>query len=292
MFADLHAITVHQDPAVLRRAAHRQLAVLLACGINPEHNTIFRQSDVGGPHCEAMWILGTVTPYSRLLRMTQFKDKTAQGHSSNLGLFAYPVLMAADVLLYRAQYVPVGNDQKQHLELMQAVAQNFNSVYNQDFFPIPKGLDVSGIYSRIMSLKDGRKKMSKSDPSPTTRIDLIDTDDAIRSKIMKAKTDAIRGIYYDKENRPDISNLLTILSAVSGTSIETLNHDLQDVNTKVFKETLADATVAHLKPLREGIDQYLSDPLYLDSVLDQGAHIAAGLASDTVEEMKSIVGLR
>ncbi|MCB2081904.1 MAG: tryptophan--tRNA ligase, partial [Rickettsiales bacterium] len=256
---DLHAITVFQNPEALRESILTTAATYIACGVDPKRSIIFNQSAVPG-HSELAWILGCHTPLGWLNRMTQFKEKAGK-HRENavLGLYSYPVLMAADILLYKATHVPVGEDQKQHLELARDIAGAFNRAYNQDVFPLPEPLILGGA-TRVMSLRDGSKKMSKSDESDFSRIHLTDDADTIRRKIMKAKADMeFDGIYYDAEKRPEISNLLTILAALQDVSVEEAQKPFANAGNKEFKEALADVAVSTLSPISTEIQRLIRD---------------------------------
>lgn len=243
---DLHAITVPFNPTRMPGQIRSMVAALLGAGLNPKQNILFKQSDVHY-HTELAWYLGCITPLGWLNRMTQYKQK-AQGEKmeSGLGLLAYPVLMAADILVYKATHVPVGEDQQQHLELARQIAATFNDRFAREVFPkpFPVESDKQETLYRIMSLREPTKKMSKSDASPLTRIDLTDSADAIRKKIMKAQTDAIDGIFYDKQARPGIANLLSIFSAVTDQTIDELVNEYASSQTGAFKKSVADAVIA------------------------------------------------
>lgn len=243
---DLHAITVPFDPLRMPGQIRSMVAALLGAGLDPQQNVLFKQSDVHY-HTELAWYLGCITPIGWLNRMTQYKQK-AQGEKmeSGLGLLAYPVLMAADILVYKATHVPVGEDQQQHLELARQIAATFNDRFKSEVFPkpFPVESDKQDALYRIMSLREPAKKMSKSDPSPLTRIELTDSADAIRKKIMKAQTDTIDGIFYDKQQRPGIANLLSIFSAVTDQTVDELVNEYATSQTGVFKKSVADAVIA------------------------------------------------
>ncbi|GMF10514.1 unnamed protein product [Phytophthora lilii] len=257
---DLHALTVPFDAARMPDQVHSMLAALLGAGLDPQRNILFRQSDVAA-HAELAWLLSCVTPLGWLQRMTQFKQKAAAAKTeSSLGLLAYPVLMAADILLYRATHVPVGEDQQQHLELTRMIATTFNDRFGsnrpggKEVLPKPFPMveeDTTTLaggqrksLARIMSLRDPTKKMSKSDKSALSRIELTDTADEIRKKVRKATTDAVSGIHYDREGRPGVSNLLDIASAVTGQSVAQLEAEYADYGTGAFKDSVADAVIA------------------------------------------------
>lgn len=287
---DLHAITVPQDPAALRQSIRETAASLIACGIDPEHNIIMAQSSVSA-HSELAWILNCHTPLGWLNRMTQFKEKAGKRRdTAALGLYAYPVLMAADILLYKTTHVPVGEDQKQHLELARDIAGAFNRYYEMEYFPQPEPVILKAA-ARVMSLKDGTKKMSKSDPSDLSRINLTDDADLIAKKCKKAKSDMEEGISYDVEKRPEVANLLTIFAAMAGTSIEALVAEYGNSGMAAFKSALADAAVAKLSPITAEMRRLLEDTAYLDGVLRQGQQKANLIAHQHMREVKDLVGL-
>lgn len=286
---DLHAITVPQDPAQLRASIRATAAAYIACGINPETSIIFNQSTVP-VHSELGWILSCHTPLGWLNRMTQFKEKAGkQKDNAVLGLYSYPVLMAADILGYKATHVPVGEDQKQHLELARDIAGAFNRAYGVEFFPLPEPL-ILGEATRVMSLRDGRNKMSKSDPSEFSRIHLLDSDDEINQKIRKAKSDMVDGMSYDVENRPEASNLLTIYAAVTTRTIEQVVAECASMNFSAFKQTLADALIAHISPIRQKMHHLLDDAAYLDGILRTGATKAQAIAQPIHQQVQDLIG--
>jgi tryptophanyl-tRNA synthetase len=355
---DLHAITVPQDPVQLAANCRTMTAALLACGISKDKSAVFIQSHVSG-HSELAWLLGTLTPISFLQRMTQYKDKVQKGQDSNsrLGLFSYPVLMSADVLLYRATHVPVGDDQVQHLELCRDIAGFFNTSFckneqanisskhesissrkkqmssaasldkptdaattnTTNFFPYPT--PVFSTATRVMSLRDGLVKMSKSDASAQTRIELTDSDDDIRSKIMKSKTDLIAGVSYNAAERPEVSNLCRIYAATvnaansklrsassSSSSVPSSTHIIQPPpsfplltpdavpqefhgkSLKEFKTALADVLVSHLGPIRGEIRRIHQDQQYISSVLREGAEYANEIAEENMKQIRQLMG--
>ncbi len=287
---DLHAITVPQDPAALRQHVRETAAAYIACGIDPEKHAIFVQSAVPA-HSELAWIFSCHTPLGWLNRMTQFKEKAGKKRDhAVLGLYSYPVLMAADILLYHATHVPVGEDQKQHLELTRDIAGAFNRQYQQEIFSLPEPL-ILGEATRVMSLRDGTSKMSKSDPSDNSRIHLHDDNDTIARKIRKAKSDMLPGITYDPEARPESSNLLSIYAALSGLSLEQAEAACTHLGFAEFKEKLAEITTAHLGPIREKMIALREDPAYLDQILARGAQAARAKAEKTMAEVKHLVGL-
>lgn len=288
---DLHAITVAQDPKELLENTRKTAAAYIACGIDPKGSVIFHQSAVP-EHSELAWFLSTITPLGWLNRMTQFKEKAGKHKDlSCLGLYSYPVLMAADILLYKATHVPVGEDQKQHLELTRDIAGAFNRQYNQDFFPLPEPL-ILGNATRVMSLRDGTKKMSKSEESDYSRINLTDDDDTIRRKIKKAKSDAGEKISYDVEERPEISNLLNIAAASTGVTVaDILKQDYASHGSAAFKDGLADIMVDIISPIRKEIEHLSKDTGYLDGLLKSGAEKAREIASENIAQIKKIMGL-
>ena len=286
---DMHAITVPQDPVALRNATREVTAAYIACGINPDTATIFHQSAVS-VHAELAWILNCFTPMGWLNRMTQFKEKAGK-HRENaaVGLYSYPVLMAADILGYKATHVPVGEDQKQHLELARDIAGAFNRRYDVEFFPLPEPV-ITGHATRVMSLQDGTKKMSKSDPSEKSRIALTDDADTIAKKIRKAKSDMIEGLSWDPENRPEAANLANIYSVLSGESREAIIERYASTGFAPFKKDLADVAVAHLAPITARMRELMADPAYIDSILKKGAENANAVAQPILAEVKDLVG--
>ncbi|HVO15457.1 MAG TPA: tryptophan--tRNA ligase [Alphaproteobacteria bacterium] len=299
---DLHAITIWQDPAKLRDNTREVAAALLAAGLDPKRVILFNQSQVPA-HAELAWIFNCVARMGWLNRMTQFKEKAGkQRENASAGLFVYPTLMAADILVYKATHVPVGEDQKQHLELTRDVAQKFNNDYRVNFFPLTEPL-IFGAATRVMSLRDGTKKMSKSDPSDFSRINLTDDADLIAQKIRKAKTDPAPlpgpealgpdGATVKDEAeaaRPEAFNLLAIYTALTdGTMAETLGRFAGWEFSK-FKAELADAAVAHLGPIGGEMRRLTADPGQVDRVLRQGAERAAALAAPILREVYDIVG--
>ncbi len=296
---NLHAITLPQDPKVLRQNILDAAAVYLACGLDPAKTTLFVQGEVA-EHAELAWVLSTLTPMGWLNRMTQFKDKTARKGASevsqvisdenaNLGLYSYPVLMAADILLYKADLVPVGEDQKQHLELTRDIAGAFNRRFACEYFKLPDPMIVSGV-KRIMSLQDGTKKMSKSDESDLSRINLTDSAEEIVKKVKKAKTDSLPIITFD-EARPEIFNLLNIFSAFTSKTPESLAKEYETSGNGKFKTDLAEVLVEKLKPIQENLTRFKQDPAYVRWVLDEGKNQAHKIAQKTKKEVFEIVGL-
>ena len=290
MMADLHAITVPQNPAALRTSVRETAAAYIACGINPERAAIFHQSAISG-HAELAWILSCHTPLGWLNRMTQFKEKSGKNkENAPLGLYSYPVLMAADILLYKATHVPVGEDQKQHLELCRDIAGAFNRQYNTDFFPIPEPV-ILGSATRVMSLRDGTKKMSKSDESDYSRINLTDNTDTIALKFRKAKSDMVEGnLTYDEAARPEAANLLNIYASLKGITRDAAVAEMEGKNFSAFKQTLTDLAVETLSPITAKMRQLMAEPGYIDQVLAKGVAKAEGIASQTMREVKDLVG--
>ena len=283
---DLHAITVRQDPAQLRRRCLTQLAQYVACGLDPEKCILFIQSHVP-EHAELSWILGCYTQFGELSRMTQFKQKSQQ-HADNItaGLFTYPVLMAADILLYQADAVPVGADQKQHVELCRDIAQRFNGVYG-DTFTIPEPL-IPAVGARIMSLSAPENKMSKSDPDGC--VNLLDRPEDIRRKFKRAVTDSETAVRYDPENKPGVSNLLTIYSAASGKTIAEAEAEFDGQGYGAFKTAVGDAVVELFRPIREESEKLLSDKAYLETLYRQGAERARAVAGRTLRKVHRKLG--
>ena len=289
---DLHAITTNQDPKILKNNIRETTAAFLASGLDYKKSIIFNQSLVPA-HSEGSWILGCVARMGWLNRMTQFKEKAGKNkEKASVGLYIYPVLMAADILLYDATHVPVGQDQKQHLELSRDIAQKFNIDFNApDFLKEPEPL-IQKNFARIMSLKDGTKKMSKSDPSDLSRINLTDGKDEIVNKIKKAKTDSLMLPNDDKNlsERPEAENLLGIYSNLSNQSLNNSINEFSGKNFSEFKEKLADLVVGKITPISNEINKLQKDNNFIDSVLRDGAKKASEIASKKVEEMKKIIG--
>jgi len=344
---NLHAITVAQDPQLLRQNVFDAAALYLACGLDPKKSTIFVQSEVSA-HAELAWVLGCLTPLGWLNRMTQFKDKMLKEEvdriyeekkwgidydsavlselaeevwnrlygnpqeirtiitllqaknsiherekeklsKAHLGLYSYPVLMAADILAYKADLVPVGDDQKQHLELTRDLAGAFNRQYKTEYFKLPEPLIIKAV-KRIMSLQDGLKKMSKSDESDLSRINLEDAPDNIVKKIKKAKTDSFSEISYD-ESRPEIYNLLNIFSAMSGKASQVIADEYKTAGNGKFKNDLAEIIVEKLRPIQDNLGRFKQDRGFILDVLKQGSENAAKIADKTKREVFSLVGL-
>ena len=289
---DLHAITVNQDPNELRNNIRETVATFIASGIDPKKNTIFNQSKVSA-HSEAAWILSCVARMGWLNRMTQFKEKAGKDkEKASIGLYSYPVLMAADILLYDTSHVPVGDDQKQHLELCRNIAQKFNSDFKKDnFLKIPEPL-IQKDFSRIMSLKDGLKKMSKSELSDSSRINLTDTEDLIINKVKKAKTDPLPmpSTIDELENRPEAKNLLGIYSCLTNTKLENSIKNFSKKNFSDFKEILSQVLVDKIVPISQEIKKLLNDQNYLDKILLDGSEKANKIASEKVKKIHEIIG--
>ncbi|MCO6419935.1 tryptophan--tRNA ligase [Siccirubricoccus sp. KC 17139] len=289
---DLHAITVWQEPKQLAAQTREMAAALIACGLDPKRCILFVQSHVLA-HARLAWIFNCVARLGWLNRMTQFKDKAGKDReAASAGLYVYPNLMAADILAYKATLVPVGDDQKQHLELANDIAEKFNHDYGvPDFFPRIEPL-IQGVAARVMSLRDGTKKMSKSDPSDQSRINLTDDADAIALKIRRAKTDPeplpehVNGL----EARPEARNLVGILAAVTGTLPENVLREHGGKGFGAFKEVLCEALVAHLSPIQAEMSRLLGDPAALEGALRHGADRAAAIATPIVEEVERAVG--
>ena len=288
---DLHAITVWQDPKVLANKTREVTAAFIASGIDPNQNNIFVQSQVP-QHAQLGWLFNCVARMGWLNRMTQFKDKAGKNSENvSVGLFSYPTLMAADILIYLATHVPVGDDQKQHLELTRDIAQKFNNDFKTDFFPIPEPL-ILGEATRVMSLRDGSKKMSKSDPSDYSRIMLTDTAENITQKIKKAKTDP-EPLPQDKtglEKRPEAENLISIFASLQDTSIESVIKDYAGKEFSTFKKDLADLSVSKLEPITSEMNKLMSDVSYIDSILKRGQDNAIAVAEPVLQKTKEIIG--
>ena len=288
--ADLHTITVQQDPKHLRQNILETAATYIATGLDPQKITLFCQSSIA-EHSELNWILSCFTSMGWLERMTQFKDKAGTDKErASLGLFSYPVLQSADILIYKANLVPVGEDQRQHLELSRDIAASFNRNTNSNYFNLPEAMIMKNA-ARIMSLKDGTKKMSKSDPSDLSRINLIDEAELIMQKIKKAKTDSISEIYYDKENRPEVSNLIEIYSCLENISVERITETYQGKLSGVFKQDLAEIIVNKITPIGNKIKSLCKDDIsYLHQILKSGAQQASHIAQKNIKEIKELCG--
>ncbi len=298
---DLHAITVHQDPEALREQILEVAATFIAAGIDPRRSIIFNQSRVV-QHAELAWIFNCIARLGWLNRMTQFKEKAGKHReNASAGLYVYPCLMAADILAYRADRVPVGDDQRQHLELARDIAQKFNHDYGREFFPVIEPL-IHGEATRVMSLRDGRAKMSKSDPSEQSRIGLTDDADTIAKKIRRARTDPERlpdesaldddgGLGRELiENRPEAANLLTIFAALAGKPVAAVVASYAGAEFSRFKNDLSELAVASLAPLADRTRDLLDDRVELEAILNSGAERATAIAAPVVSEVKRIVG--
>ncbi|MFO1170525.1 MAG: tryptophan--tRNA ligase [Hyphomicrobiaceae bacterium] len=297
---DMHAITVWQDPKELRQAIRSVTAAYIASGLDPKRSIIFNQSQVAA-HAELAWIFNCVARLGWLNRMTQFKEKTGKdAEKASVGLYAYPNLMAADILAYHATHVPVGEDQKQHLELCRDIAQKFNNDYGasiaerghgEAFFPLPEPV-IEGPATRVMSLRDGTKKMSKSDPSEMSRINLTDDADTIAKKFQKAKTDPepLPSETAGLKGRPEADNLVGIYAALAGTTPEKVLSEFGGAQFSGFKKALTEVAVAKLAPVSGEMRRLLADPGAIDAVLSEGAARARAIAQPIVDETKEIVG--
>ena len=290
---DLHAITVWQDPDKLRHQTREAAAAFIAAGIDPARSILFNQSQVSA-HAELAWIFNCVTRLGWMNRMTQFKDKTAgkNAENSSLGLYAYPSLMAADILLYHATQVPVGEDQKQHVELTRDIAAKFNHDYKVDFFPITEPV-IEGAATRVMSLRDGTKKMSKSDPSDMSRINLTDDADTIAQKFRKARTDpeALPSEAEGLKDRPEARNLVNIYAALAGTTVAEVLRDYGGQGFGAFKPALAELAVSKLAPISTEMARLMADPAEIDRLLGQGADKADAIAQPILAKTLDIVGM-
>ena len=284
---DMHAITVRQDPAALRKRCLDLAAIYTASGLDPKKNIIYCQSHVSG-HAELAWILNCFTYMGELNRMTQFKDKSAK-HADNInaGLFTYPVLMAADILLFGTSVVPIGADQKQHLELARDIAQRFNGIYG-DVFTVPEGV-FGKVGTRVMSLQEPTRKMSKADPEDTY-IALLDPPDVIRRKIKRAVTDSDADIRFDPAAKPGVSNLLSIIAALTDTTVEQAAAELAGQGYGKLKERVADVVIATLEPLQAEHKRLMADKTYLQGVLDENAEIASRMATRMLRKVQRKVG--
>lgn len=292
MLVDLHAITVRQDPAVLRERCYEFLALYIACGLDPKNNVLFVQSHVAA-HARLSWVLNCYTQFGELSRMTQFKDKSAK-HVDNInaGLFGYPVLMAADILLYDATHVPVGDDQKQHLELTRDIAQRFNNIYGapkHEIFVVPEPM-IPPVGARIMGLQDPTAKMSKSDDAETNALYLLDPPDTITRKIKRAVTDVGAEVRFDIAEKPGVSNLLSILAATTGESITALEERFAGSQYGAFKAAVAEAVVECLKPVQARYQELREDRDGLLAVLRDGAARAAVRADATLKRVHEALG--
>ena len=286
--ADLHTITVRQEPADLRRRSLNQLAQYIACGLDPEQNVLFLQSHVPA-HTQLAWVLNCYTMFGELSRMTQFKDKSAKYATNiNAGLFTYPVLMASDILLYQPDFVPVGEDQKQHVELCRDIAQRFNSIYG-DVFTIPQPL-ITKTGARIYGLTTPESKMSKSVPDGC--VFLMDSPDDIRRKFKRAVTDSDTQncVRFDKENKPGVSNLMNIYATLTGKSMPEIEQEFEGKGYGVFKPAVGEVVIEHLRPIREEAERLMKDKAYLNDVYLKGAQQASYIANKTLRKVYKKVG--
>lgn len=284
---DMHAITVKQDPKMLRERIRKNVALYLACGVDPDKNTIYLQSE-NLYHANLSWVLECTTYMGEASRMTQYKDKSSKGENVTVGLFTYPILMAADILLYDADYVPVGIDQKQHVELARDIALRFNKTYG-DTFKMPEPM-MSEVGIKIMDLQEPTKKMSKSDETYKGVILLLDDEKTIRKKIMSAVTDSDNKIYYDKDNKPGVSNLLTIYSSLKNISIEEAEDYFKDYNYGNFKKEVADLVVSVLSNIQTKYNEIINGTM-LDDILDKGREKTCEIAKEKTLDVFRKVGL-
>lgn len=290
--ADLHAITVPHDPKTLAQDTATIAALYLACGLDLQYSTIFVQSQVPA-HTEFAWLLSCITPLNWLEDMIQFKEKAVkQGQEVGTGLLTYPVLMASDILLYEPDKVPVGEDQKQHLELTRDLVDRFNHKFATPKAPILKRPDplIRAEGARVMSLTDGARKMSKSDPSELSRINLLDPPDLIRTKVKKCKTDPIKGLVFDDPARPECHNLLTLYMILSGQTKAAVAAECQDMGWGQFKPLLTETLITTLQPIQEKHSAIMADRSYLESVLRDGREKAAAIANETLKKAKIAMG--
>ncbi|KAL5783337.1 hypothetical protein ACOSP7_008366 [Xanthoceras sorbifolium] len=298
---DLHAITLPYDAQQLSKATRNTAAIYLACGVDTSKASVFVQSHVRA-HVELMWLLSSATPIGWLNRMIQFKEKSRKAGDENVGvaLLTYPVLMASDILLYQSDFVPVGEDQKQHLELTRELAERVNYLYGGRkwkklggrggaIFKVPEPL-IPPAGARVMSLTDGLSKMSKSAPSDQSRINLLDPKDVIANKIKRCKTDSFSGMEFDNPDRPECNNLLSVYQLVSGKTKEEVAKECQDMNWGTFKSILTDALIDHLHPIQVRYEEIISDAAYLDRVLEEGATKAGDIADATVNNVYQAMG--
>jgi len=289
---DLHAITVWQDPEKLRRATRELCAGFIASGIDPERSILFNQSQVP-EHAQMAWVFNCVARMGWMKRMTQFKDKAGKNaENASLGLFAYPALMAADILCYHATHVPVGEDQKQHLELTRDIATKFNHDYGVEFFPLTEPV-IEGAATRVMSLRDGSRKMSKSDPSDMSRINMTDDADTIASKIRKARTDpdALPSEAKGLEDRPEARNLVNIYAALADMTVAQVLTDVGGKQFSEFKPMLADLAVAKLSPISGEMARLMEQPDEIDAILRRGSDQARAIATPILEQTYDIMGI-
>jgi len=285
---DLHALTVRQNPAELRKACMRTMAIFLASGLDPERNIIYFQSQVAA-HAELAWVLNCFTYMGEMSRMTQFKDKSAKhADKINCGLFTYPVLMAADILLYQTDLVPIGADQKQHLEICRDIAERFNAIYG-DVFVIPDGY-FPKVGARVMSLQEPTRKMSKSDPEETY-IAILDKPEIIRKKLRRAVTDSENTVVFDPENKPGVANLMSIMSALTGRTMDDISAEYSGQGYGKFKDAVADAVIATLEPIQNEYERISADKAYLQQVMDSGKERASAIAHRTMLKVRKKLGI-
>ena len=287
--ANLHALTVPTDPAVLRRRTRETAAQFIAGGVDPKRSVLFLQSDVA-EHAELAWVCNCLTTTGEASRMTQFKDKVAKGQSANVGLFTYPMLMAADILMYDAAYVPVGEDQRQHLEITRDVADRFNSRFGEGGLVVPEPYILKGS-AKIMDLTDPTSKMSKTGSPPKGLVELSDTDSQLRKKIMSAVTDTETEVRYDPETKAGVSNLLVIHSVLSGTRVEELERTYAGRGYGDLKKDVAEVVISTVAPFRGRMAELLDDPAELDRILADGADRAREVAVVTMARVRDMVGL-
>jgi tryptophanyl-tRNA synthetase len=287
---DLHSLTVHQCPHTIKRNILDMAIALMACGVDPDKSILFQQSKIP-QHAELAWILGCRTPVGMLERMTQWKTKKSQGDNEvgHLGLLSYPILMAADILLYRTSHVPVGDDQLQHLELTRHIARTFNNAYRTDIFLEPK--PILGEVTRVMSLRDPTKKMSKSDWSPNSRIELTDSDDLISRKLRRAVTDTTNLVSYNPDERPGVSNLVSIYGALTSQTPDDVCQLMEGKDTAHFKSELVDCVSAVVSPIRRKILELQQDQEFVIQILDEGWLKVADLANNSLTNVKFLVGI-
>jgi len=287
---DLHALTVRNDPATLRAQARDIILLYIASGIDPEKSIIYAQSQVPA-HAQLGWILNCYTYMGELNRMTQFKEKSAENEANiNAGLFTYPVLMAADILLYDTDLVPVGEDQVQHVELTRDIAERFNNLF-PDTFKVPAAKMASTHTARVKGLQNPAKKMSKTEQDPNDGIFLLDDPKLITKKIKRAVTDSDSKVHYDKENKPGISNLLTMYATLTHKSIEASEKDFEGVSYGVFKQAVADALVTELEPIQAAYAKLSAEPSYIDALMKSNATRASEIANQTLSRVQDAIGL-
>jgi len=290
---DMHALTADHDPKKLAQGTREVAAAFMAAGVDPKRSIVFNQAQVAA-HSELAWIFNCVARIGWLNRMTQFKEKSGKNREAmSVGLYTYPVLMAADILLYKGTHVPVGDDQKQHVELARDIAQKFNNDFDTpDFFPLPEPI-ITGPATRVMSLRDGTAKMSKSDPSEYSRINLTDDADTIAQKLKKAKTDPhpLPETEKELESRPEVENLISIFAAFADKSRQAVLDEFRGAQFSTFKSALAELTVSKLAPIAGEMRRLLSDPAEMDRLLRKGADQARSLSAPIIAEVRHIVGL-